>query len=174
MSEAARLEQSIASAQFGEHDLQQWMASLQGVYQDLFTSQRITVHCDQDLGLLRVVPELLQQALDKLITNASDFSTPSSDINIALVKLDKGFRLTVENEGSSLHKDVLDTLFEPMISQRQHERKNSSTDEMDAPHLGLGLYIVRLVAECHRGWPFAENTINGVRIGFIFFSEPAE
>jgi len=174
MSEAARLEQSIASAQFREHDLQLWMTSLQGVYQDLFNSQRITVHCEPELGLLRVVPELLQQALDKLITNASDFSPASSDINIVLEKFGKGFRLSVENDGSSLHEDVLDTLFEPMISQRQHERNNGSADKMDAPHLGLGLYIVRLVAECHRGWPFAENTKNGVRIGFIFFSEPTE
>ena len=174
MSEAARLEQSIASAQFREHDLQRWMNSLQGVYQEVFKTHRITVHCEQELGLLRVVPDLLQQALDKLVANASDFSPASSNVRIVLHKLDKGFRLSVENEGSSLHEDVLDNLFEPMISQRLHQRNNASTGDTDAPHLGLGLYIVRLVAESHRGWPFAENTPEGVRIGFVFFSEPTD
>jgi signal transduction histidine kinase len=31
----------------------------------------------------------------------------------------------------------------------------------DAPHLGLGLYIVRLIAEAHRGSATAQNRDDG-------------
>ena len=49
-------------------------------------------------------------------------------------------------------------LFQSMVSIRTD--KNKSTQ----PHLGLGLYIVKLIADFHGGEVWAENTGSGVKI----------
>jgi len=36
----------------------------------------------------------------------------------------------------------------------------------EAPHLGLGLYVVRLVAEVHRGTVSARNLVDGAGVEF--------
>jgi len=51
-------------------------------------------------------------------------------------------------------------MFDSMVSMRPGG---------DDKHLGLGLYVARLIAEGHRGRIDAENTDNGVRV-FVTFS----
>ena len=51
-------------------------------------------------------------------------------------------------------------MFDSMVSMRPGENDK---------HLGLGLYVARLIAEGHRGRIDAENTDDGVRV-FITFS----
>ena len=47
-------------------------------------------------------------------------------------------------------------LFQSMVSIREKKGKN------DEPHLGLGLHIVRLIAEFHNGEVSARNLVDGV------------
>ena len=54
------------------------------------------------------------------------------------------YRLAVSNPGPLLPDALRSKLFEPMVSLRESR-------EHDAVHLGLGLHIVRLVAEAHGG-----------------------
>ncbi len=200
MSEAARLEQSIEKAEFTQVNLRDWLVSLVAAYQSIYPNFTVTGRVADGVGVARVVPELLQQATDKLISNAADFSNHTGEIRLSLADRSdgNGYTLGVENQGSRLDSSLLDTLFEPMVSDRSHDRvvesklsvidanalgneprfthtdnrsdvrKDDSPEHRSAPHLGLGLYIVRLVAESHRGQPFAQNTQNGVRIGFHF------
>ena len=62
--------------------------------------------------------------------------------------------LTVANDGPLLPADMQDRLFESMVSVR--EGGGSA-----GPHLGLGLYIVRVIAQFHRGTARAENRADG-------------
>ena len=193
MSEAARLEQSITQAEFTRIDLRDWLASLSASYQSIYTDYSVTHKLHGNFAVARVVPELLQQAVDKLISNAVDFSTDRGEIRIALTAYpgNQRYTLTVGNEGRQLGSSLLDSLFEPMVSDRSGDKHvnpvgnkvvpdnpsdglpdSSNARAREAPHLGLGLYIVRLVAESHAGQPFAENTPTGVRIGFHFQSVP--
>ena len=50
----------------------------------------------------------------------------------------------MENEGAPLPAGMHERLFDSMVSIRGEQKS-------DEPHLGLGLYIVRLIAEFHRG-----------------------
>ena len=47
-------------------------------------------------------------------------------------------------------------LFESMVSVRGDAQRNGAT-----PHLGLGLYIVRLIAQLHGGSARADNRADG-------------
>ncbi len=67
-------------------------------------------------------------------------------------------RLTVRNTGSRLPDELQDRLFDSLVSVRQQRG--------DAPHLGLGLYIVRLVAEAHSGEVTARNLDSGDGVEF--------
>ena len=58
--------------------------------------------------------------------------------------------ISVENQGPPLPDEMHGRLFDSMVSLRKGQ-------EGDEPHLGLGLYIVRLIAEFHGGRAFARN-----------------
>ena len=86
--------------------------------------------------------ELLHQMLDKLLSNAVDFSSPQSTIILGLQTTQSGYvTVFVENVGVCLPSSMGRELFEPMVSQRNVRD--------DQPHMGLGLYIVKLIAEYH-------------------------
>ena len=63
------------------------------------------------------------------------------------------FTVTVSNSGPLLPAEMAGRLFESMVSFRGAEGKE--------PHLGLGLYIVRLIAEFHGGHARAANREDG-------------
>jgi signal transduction histidine kinase len=72
-------------------------------------------------------------------------------IQIRLERDERGARLIVSNDGPLLPPEIADRLFDSMVSVRpQHAAPRE-------PHLGLGLYIVRLVAEFHGGSAHAAN-----------------
>jgi len=87
--------------------------------------------------------------LDKLIENAVDFAAEGTAIRISLA-VGATLVLRVENDGPPLPDTIRDSLFDSMVSQRS-ERSGG------VPHLGLGLYIARLIAQFHSGTLRAEN-----------------
>jgi len=150
MSEATRLEQSLASVERERFDLSEVVGGCIEGYR-LAHSDR-TFEFDAVAGAYPVegAPDLVAQMLDKLVANAVEFSPPGSTIVMTLRRDTTSARLSVLNEGPSLPADMQDRLFESMISVRD---KQAQTE----PHLGLGLYIVRLIAEFHGAHASARN-----------------
>ena len=95
------------------------------------------------------VPELIVQALDKLVDNAVSFSEARKPVTIALKPLSEQWQLSVTNEGSQLPRELANKLFDPMVSAR------SGDDE--GVHLGLGLHVARLISDYHGGSISAMN-----------------
>jgi signal transduction histidine kinase len=71
--------------------------------------------------------------------------------------------LAVENAGPPLPEEARAQLFDSMVTLRQ---PNSGSAPDDAAHLGLGLYIARLVAEFHGGTVRAANLPAGRGVRF--------
>jgi signal transduction histidine kinase len=94
-------------------------------------------------------PDLIVQMLDKLIDNAVDFSAPGATITIRLRFEAHYAVLEVENPGPPLPADSHGKLFESLWQSR------AGSDHR--PHFGLGLYIVKLIAEFHGGFATAED-----------------
>lgn len=100
------------------------------------------------------IPDALAQLLDKLTQNAVDFATPGTPIIIKL-RVEQGVRtLAVENSGPLLPAESHGALFGSMVSSRIQ----SGSSQI---HLGLGLYVVRLIAEFHGGTVSASNLADG-------------
>jgi signal transduction histidine kinase len=96
--------------------------------------------------------------LDKLIANAVDFHLAETAIVISLEKSNKENTgvLTIRNSGPYLPEGMEQQLFQPMVSIRE------AVTQSPVPHLGLGLYIVKLIADSHGGQISAHNWQQGV------------
>jgi len=111
-------------------------------------------------GDLVASPELLQQALDKLVDNAVSFTT-----NAVVTLHVKSYRqsdaervsLVVSNAGHVPPECDQAHVFDPMFSHRAQDDGNL--------HLGLGLYIVKMVAEAHRGEAAMSSSKGFVNVG---------
>lgn len=161
MSAAKRMEQAIQSAEPETIDLAKLVTAMTQGYIDTFPSNKIKYVC-LDSAPFVGMPELLTQALDKLVDNARDFCASNGQIVISLEKHDKQYVLAVYNDGPPLPEDMQGRLFDSMVSVREPSAPANSDINETAPHLGLGLYIVRLVAQAHGGHVMARNDASGV------------
>ena len=92
--------------------------------------------------------DLFTQMLDKLVSNAIDFSSPGKPIEIILEK-NKSTVIRIINYGSVLPLEMKAQLFNSMVSFRGKKDQQ--------PHLGLGLHIAKLIAEFHNAEITADN-----------------
>ena len=96
-------------------------------------------------------PGRLGQVLDNLISNAIKFSPEGSRVTVRL-EVHSGFaRVTVADEGPGIPADERDRLFEPFFRARQATRDV-------VPGSGLGLAVVKAIAEAHGGCVAVEST----------------
>ena len=140
MSEATRLEQLVRKEERERFDAREVVRGCTYAY----PAKKFEVEMPERPVWLRGAPDLYAQMLDKLVANAADFSTGEEPIRVRLESRAGEATLTVSNRGPRLPEAMTGKLFESMVSVR---RSNNGTE----PHLGLGLYIVRLVAEFHGG-----------------------
>jgi two-component system sensor histidine kinase ChvG len=82
-----------------------------------------------------------------------DFSPPGSTITVRLLLTPQAAVLEVDNPGPPLPSEAPGRLFESLWQSR------GGSD--GRPHFGLGLYIVRLIAEFHGGLAAAGNLPGG-------------
>ena len=143
LTEAASLEEAMRQEERAPVDLR---ALLQH-----YTESCSLQHPDRHFELLAdAAPALvlandfrIEQLLDKLMDNAVDFSPPGSTIHLRLSLQAEMVCLKVVNEGRPLPTSLREQLFDSLISLRE-------AGEDANRHLGMGLYLVRLIAE-HAG-----------------------
>jgi two-component system sensor histidine kinase ChvG len=153
MTEATRVEQSIEQTERVDFDLTELVRNMGQAYRQTFSSHQIDTQLPASACMLNGSPELIVQLLDKLLDNATDFTAPGGLITLGLEVTARTARLSVANQGPSLPPHLDGRLFESLVSGRSGAEQK--------PHLGLGLYIVRLIAEFHRGQPSATNLQDG-------------
>jgi signal transduction histidine kinase len=85
----------------------------------------------------------IQQLLGNLVTNAINYGTPGTTVDVALSGRENEVQLTVTNSGR-IDQHALASIFEPLKRGTDNAHKNDSG-------LGLGLYIASEVAKAHGG-----------------------
>lgn len=156
MSEATRMERAIASAEGESFDLRAVVTGATAAYRDIAGSKHIVCEVPKEPVTLYGAPELIHQALDKLVDNALSFTADGGQITIALRHADGAINLEVINPGPRLPEKMRGRLFDSLVSMRD--------GKAGSPHLGLGLYIVRLIAELHGGYAKAQDLSDGAGV----------
>jgi two-component system, OmpR family, sensor histidine kinase ChvG len=156
LREATRLEQALQDTKLMEIDITALIKALSQGYADTYRPIEIEFNLPNQPIFCLISPDLISLAMDKLLSNAVDFHLPQTPIQIDLINnLKNKITIKVINQGPQLEESVSQNLFHSMASHRPHSQKKE-------PHLGLGLYLVRLIAEFHQGKAWAENQTNGV------------
>lgn len=174
MNAANRIEESIEQAQAEEFPLDQLLAELCNAYQDTYQNVNISMQQkDHEAGFLtRGSPDLIVQMLDKLIDNAADFCPKDGNIKFTLSRSKQDLHLCVSNDGPPLPVHMQGQLFDSLVSVRNGKEAVIESSKPFKPkgndtHLGLGLYIVRLIIDFHGGHVSAQNREKGGGVEFL-------
>ncbi len=168
MSEATRMEHAIEETTPEVFDLASVVEACSKAYGDVYSERSFACELQTDgPAIVKGSGDLVAQLMDKLIDNAVGFSPAGSRIGIALVGAPSEFVLSVSNTGSALPESMREQLFDSLVSIRKRRD--------DRPHLGLGLYIVALIARFHDGRVEADNRLDGDGVVFrVHFPRYAE
>jgi two-component system sensor histidine kinase ChvG len=161
MSEASRMERAIVAAEPEDVDLVDVVRGCADAYRPLAGARLLECVLPDQPVHLHGAPELIAQALDKLFDNALSFTPSDGWLRLSLrPMIDDGAEIELANQGPSLPAAMQGRLFDSLVSLRDKATPG------DAPHLGLGLYVVRLVAERHGGLAAARNLDDGSGVAF--------
>jgi len=163
MSEATRLEQTLHNEEKISFKLDDVISSCLDGYRSANQDVNFELIKEDSSDYTIIgVPEFIAQLLDKLISNAIDFHDKDSIISVSIRQNEKFTILSICNIGPCLPDDMHNNLFESMVSIRGTE----STET----HLGLGLYIVRLIAQFHQAEVVASDLNDNTGVKFeVYF-----
>ncbi len=163
LGEARRIESAIADT---PHEWYDPCAVVRGCvegYRVAYPHHMFELQFPDQALQIRGAPDLLAQALDKLAANATGFAAVGTPILFCITLQGGDVVIEVGNTGPPLPDlpagSSADYLFNSMVSIRAEPAMTPGPDADPAhnAHLGLGLFIVRLVAQFHGGTVTARN-----------------
>jgi len=146
MSEATRLEQMLTSTEKVKFDLKTVVCGCIAGYQQVYPEHTFNVSSELSTLKFQGSPEHIVQLLDKVVNNAVEFSQDKI-ITVELKHHHNDIELLISNNGILLPEQLSESLFDSMVSLRNAHSVNDNKQ----PHLGLGLYIARLICQFHQG-----------------------
>lgn len=158
MSEASQLEQFLRGAERELFDIDALVKGCVEGYRAAYPHHRFNLNSAGKTLLILGIADAIAQLLDKLVQNAIDFAAPNTAIVISIATRRERVVLSVENKGGILSDTVSAQLFTSMVTSRHGGTAQNG-------HLGLGLYIVKVITDFHGGIVSACNLADrsGVR-----------
>ena len=171
LADAANLEEALEAEELEEIDLNELLASYVANCGGAHAKARFEYHGSPAPARALVSDFRIEQMLDKLIDNAVDFHRDGTPIRVQLECFGDLVQIVVANRGAALSKSKLNTIFDSMVSHRGPDNRL---------HFGLGLHVVRIIAEHHGGTVTAVNLEDQSGVAFVIrlplvvsFSKPS-
>ncbi|MCU7801259.1 MAG: hypothetical protein KZQ70_14285 [gamma proteobacterium symbiont of Lucinoma myriamae] len=159
MSEASRLEQSIDSMDKEPIELVDFLSRYIDSIQAAHNTIKFMFNSPIKSLTIEISPELMAQLFDKLVSNAISFHKEGTPIKLSMTIEDEFLLIELNNQGTLIDKDKLDSIFSSLTSYRTQKAQDA--------HLGIGLYIARLISQFHNGKLEALNNEQHQSVSFI-------
>lgn len=101
-------------------------------------------------GACEVDPTRIAQLVGNLVSNAVAYGAKDAPITITTTGYEDGCSISVHNEGEPIPPALQETIFSPM--------KRADSTPSATRSVGLGLYIVKMIASAHGGTVEVEST----------------
>jgi signal transduction histidine kinase len=112
-------------------------------YARLWPDRTISFLEREDVGDVRIDPELIGLAISQLIENACRYSWPDTHVRVELGNQGDMAGITVRNAGPPIENAERERIFERFYRGADARR--------GTPGSGLGLYVARKIARAHEG-----------------------
>lgn len=106
--------------------------------------KKIKVKIKNDIGILKIDSKLIKQVYTNLISNAVKYSKPQGIISVNVHKSNSELITAIKDNGIGISRHDKDKIF-----QKFFRAKNASEYNPDGS--GLGLYLVKIIVEAHKG-----------------------
>lgn len=158
LSELSRLKYALEQTPKQPLDITDLIKQLCSAYHSVVANFRVKL--PEEALMINGSAELIAQMIDKLVDNAKSFTPDKGYIKLSVSQHNNSVLLTVFNSGSQLPEHNKHNIFDSLVSVR-HKKNTDST------HLGLGLYLVRLISRYHNAHVTAENSQKELGVSFI-------
>ncbi len=142
--EISRIDSGAADGQGDESvDVKEIAARIVAVARRRSPARDVTFIVDGEGASAWLPPGRLEQVVENLVDNAAGFSPPGGVVRISVGKEAGWAVLRVADDGPGILREHRDRIFDRFFSFRPNEKKGA--------HAGLGLSIVKAIAESHGG-----------------------
>jgi PAS domain S-box-containing protein len=115
--------------------------------------------------MIRADPTRLIQAISNLLDNAAKYTPPGGRVRVSVIADDRGVHIRVQDDGAGIAPELIGHVFEPFVQ--------GSTNRSGGGGLGIGLALVRRIAELHGGTVNVESAGVGLGARFTISLPPA-
>ena len=157
----SRMDSSKFTLQNQDFDFTKLIYTQISCYEELLERKNLGFHVDLDENItINADKQLIQKAIDNLLSNAVYYSQPGGTVNIEAHDTEDKVTFSILNTNAHIPEDQLPRLFEPFYRVEQSRNRQTGGS-------GLGLYIVEKILEQHNAQYRIENTEIGVKFTFI-------
>ncbi len=160
MKDASGIKEAMQSAVKEETSLDEFLKLFIKGYQLSYPNERFELIVKAKQCKHKISKDLFAEMLDKLISNAVFFSDKKQAIRISLEQNDTSYQLKVSNSGNMIKTKNLKRIFRSLVSIRDKSKDSNA-------NLGLGLYVVKLIADFHHAKIRAENLSDESGVVFV-------